>query len=195
MKRTTKVLALVLILSLILSLAACGGGNKLDIKGDKIILAGKEYTVPFTTADLIDNGWKSDSSRSVTFSPQTRTSGGEVKITNDSGDTIVLISYYNDSDEDKDVNDCKVVKFDVDFRTVSDKKSYEFPGGITPESSRDDIIKAYGEPNDSNTEFDLAKEQSKLLMYLNQKDSGISYSFSFNDDDTLKAIEIESNTE
>ena len=74
--------------------------------------------------------------------------------------------------------------------SVAKDSEVSLPYGITNESTYDEVFEAYGDP-ESSDKFEKGRiEENKSLDYDNDKETGYSYRFSFNDDGTLDSFSV-----
>ena len=146
-----KTIALLILFVLVISLVACGVEN---INSNKIIIGGKTYTAPFKCSELLDNGWKTQKDTSAQ-SPNTSVeyvledrNGNEIKVAAD-----------NKSTESMELKDCWVIEMKFDRAKIKEDNLLYLPGGLSMNSTYEDVIATYGEASDSNPNFDNAKKR------------------------------------
>ena len=183
-------------------LCACGN-NTGDIKSTKVTLYGKTFDLPVAGNELLDNGWSVPSNISYTkeFQPEKITYVAGLEFKHTEGGVIAPEGICNTDSFSKELKDCQILgfsieNFDNNIKAFLDENAVVFPCGITANSSYDDIVSAYGEPDNNNVKFKSANVQNgssyKTLSYNNQITSGASYSFSFdNEKNTLSEMKIE----
>lgn len=186
------------------SIMLCACGNNVgDLKSTKVTLYGKTYDLPVLGSELLDNGWSVPSNISYTkeFQPNKITYVAGLKIKHTEGGIIDFEGICNTDSSSKELNGCEILGFSIDnydnnMKAFLDENAVVFPCGITAKSTYDDIVSAYGEPNNNNVNFKSANVQNGssyiTLSYNNQITSGASFSFSFdNEKNTLSEMKIE----
>ncbi|MBQ4556158.1 MAG: toll/interleukin-1 receptor domain-containing protein [Clostridia bacterium] len=101
-----------------------------DITSGIIKLEGDLYKVPSTVSAFLDNGWK------IVSKPGFVVSGGTEYISLQRGDIVYDISVYNFAEYQTTPENCAVRSIHV---YASDDTDIELPGGITLESTMDEI--------------------------------------------------------
>ena len=167
-----------------------------SLNSDVVVLLGKEYTFPIKMSELFDNGWRLNNGYEyqTEFDANTTTDLLSYYLVDDeSGKEITLGKITNNSSEKKDIKDCWLTDFEVDQNSIDvAEDDFIIPGGITFKSLAADVLSVYGNPNNTDEFTGYSYSQSKSLIYSKQKSSGISYTFSFYDDDnTLYTIQVE----
>lgn len=157
------------------------------LSSSKIELAGVSYSFPIRMSELLDNRW-------------TLSNGYEYQTEFDANSTTNLISYYlrhesgmeiklgqvvNDSDEKKDIKDCLLTDIWLDGYYYADDAEYVLPGGILPQSSAADVIDIFGNPNATDEFTGYSYNLDAQLTYTEHSVSGISYSFTFYEEEGL----------
>lgn len=162
-----------MIFVLLISLTACGVEN---INSNKISIGGKTYTVPFKGSELLDNGWKT---RENTDAQNPNTSV-EYSLKDENGNEITVAA-DNKSTEIMELKDCWIIEIKFYRTKIKEDNLLSLPGGLSMNSTYDNVIAAYGEASDSNPNFDNAEEKEigsyRRLWYKCQKTSKISYEF------------------
>lgn len=110
--------------------------------GDKVL------TLPCTYDDIVAAGFTLDD----TTDPETvvnkeSTWYGYFERGQGSFDYFGVTFYNPSTEEAKVITDCTIIAISVDYYAEEDGLSVVLPGGITFSSTRDDIIAAYGEPD------------------------------------------------
>lgn len=166
--------------------------NAEGINSNKFTVAGTSFTLPCNTSNLFDAGWtiKSNMTFDNFFEGKTETSLVSFEIDSPDNDAeISLSSIYNDSEENKPLEECQLtgVKMDPYYFENAD---FVLPGGITKNSTAADVLSVFGNPND-NSNFEYGYNLDDQLTYENHNNTSLTYSFTFNDDGTLYSVRIE----
>ena len=151
------------------------------------MLCGKKYTLPIRISELIDDGWDINTDALVRkIKPKTTASLSGFRMINEDGARFSLNSAYNDSDTEQGLEDCLLISVYADnLSSESTKAEFIFPGGVVKESTAGDVVSVYGDPNNSDLFSERGYNLEKQLTYDTQKDSGMSFSFVFEEDGTL----------
>jgi len=144
-------------------------------------IAGDLYTLPVPLSVFIDNGWELIDDR--THLAVNNTLGGYPIMFNGQ---ILRTRLINPTDSNQPIENCFVthVTFRSDFPGSTIPIELELPGGITEASSRDDVIEAYGQPDDQSVERNL-----EFLTYGDHR-HGIRFTFNI---ETGRIFSIEVN--
>ena len=130
-------------------------------------LEGKEYKLPFALTDLITEGWEIDS---YSVNLDTMVKGlRDADLVLAKGASYIEVNIYNKSGHVKTVKDCMIGAV-----TVYDDSqvTFEIAKGITVESDKDAIIKAFGQPNFTN-----AYTFSDTMIYAKDEYSDVGVRF------------------
>ncbi len=127
-----------------------------------IKIDGKKYTFENKLEDLAESGYKVNSrveNQTVPAGKYMIMIGGGY-LNNNDNDTNISITPYNDGKDDVTFPEAKLGKVTVssvtNVKTQPIYESMEFFGGIHLSSTREDLIKAFGEPTDTH-EYDNYK--------------------------------------
>lgn len=194
MKKTSKMLLFIMIITIITVVLCSCGGNTGNLNSTKVTLYGKTYELPVKGSEMLDNGWSVPSNISYTkeFQPQKITIISGLKLKYKDGGVVDLSSVCNTDTSPKELSDCLILDFEIEnydnnMKSFLGDNAVLFPCGITARSSYDDVVSAFGEPDDKNEQFKHASVQNgskqKTLYYSNQVSSGASFQFSFNNED------------
>ena len=194
MKKIKTILAMLIVAALLFSLASCSGGTE----STALILSGKTFVLPAAGSDFLDQGFSIPEEYSeFTFKPHYDSVIDDLYLTDASGNAVQVNTVINDQDEEKGFGDCTINSITLSAEKIKDKKSFSLPGGITLDSTYDDVIKAYGEgknnPNFESSTFDVVDsfDLSGTLSYNYQKGTNYCYSFLFNEEDkTIMFVQI-----
>lgn len=165
-------LALLLALLALFSLAACGGGSgdssgkppaeldltpsaalSDDIYSFQIQLDGDVYTVPFPLQQLLDSGWEVDVDLTEVYEPLTY----GTLVARKWGMIKGLHVLNNSLTDSLPLSDLEVGGFDTTVEDAEAGLSVVLPGGITFGATYDEVVAAYGEP-DEISHFGMDKE-------------------------------------
>ena len=127
-----------------------------------IKIDGKKYTFESKLEDLAESGYKVNSrveNETVPAGKYMIMIGGGY-LNNNDNDTNISITPYNDGKDDVTFPEAKLGKVTVssvtNVKTQPIYEAMEFFGGIHLGSTREDLVKAFGEPTDTN-EYDNYK--------------------------------------
>lgn len=189
-----KVAVMALCAALCLQLTACGGSGETGSKGnstskdssgaaafisDKLesgefVIDGEKYTFPSGVSEWTSNGWHiSHSYGNIdTFELEYNVESTEFEVFNDEKDSeYVSMCAINLGFDPVKIEEATTAY--LEMKVLKGKKSLnvELPGGITCESTRDDVINAYGEPQE---------EEDDILyyMYTNKDDIDVTVGIS-----------------
>lgn len=202
-----KILALITVLALCaLALAGCGspaandGGNGAATEEPAapadpgaIVIDGTEYTLPVPVAAFTENGWEmiGEEKFAEEYEPGETQVPGSTGLKKSDSDKFFITYAYNDSEAAKPLSECEIsaVQFTL---SVAEDTTVSIPGGITEKSTRDEILKALGNPEDSDQFEKKGYEDpdNGSLRYESNKENGYSYYFGFNDDGIVDVINV-----
>lgn len=171
--------------------------KKIPLNSNQIELCGKTYTMPVRVSDLIADGWKLTSNNFKNeFKPKTKTSLVSFSMQNDAGAYISLGEAYNDTDTMQKLENCWLTEFYVDYLNADTTQvDFIFPGGIVKGSTAKDVVSVYGDPNNSKLFTKHSYNLEKQLSYNEHKDSGMSFSYVFEDNGLLRYAKISANVD
>lgn len=157
-----KISAAAICMAACLGLTACGGSTTVSsdvtqegkellsdgIESGELVINEAKYAFPAMLSDWLDSGWhiSYDYENVDTFQLDSYYESDIFELFLD--DECVMMAVYNDSKEALPVKECMVSYLSVnmtDFEAV-------LPGGLTRNSSLEDVIVAYGEPEDKETD-------------------------------------------
>ena len=156
-----------------------------------VTIGEKEYEFPVLVSDLIDDGWYFDDSvqtRLDTVEANTIAALPDISLYhNEYQFRIVLIEVNNDSDAEKPVRDCKLIKVGVNGSAAVDASKIKFvlPGGITWQSTAADVVSVYGTAENHPEYFSKVKHMGSTADYTGDL---FSVSFTFFEDGTIEYI-------
>lgn len=195
MKKTKRLLAAIITAVILFSFSACNNNN---VSSRTIILSGKSFELPIKGSELLEQGFsmKRGYEEYEKFKPNTTYSGLEIE--DSSGNTIHIDSVLNgDKKKETGFEKCRIYKTELKAEEISSKKDFVLPGGITLESTYEDIIKTYGDekdnPNFKKVENYVGKTDGSTfgVYYSYQKSSNYRYVFEFDKDEkTLNKVEV-----
>lgn len=202
-----KIICIMLCISMIsLSLVGCKGEKPKELTDEDIntytanmsdniysgdiTINGIKHTLPVTISEMKDNGFNLDS----VYKPhqQIKSNTFYEPITmdypNSSGKSTIRITFCNDSNSDVDIDDAKIYKMEFNGVNSDYINTIVLPKGITPKSTYNDILNAYGNPS---TYFIAAKAGNSIKYegFTDPHYSSISFDFE-SDNETIKNIII-----
>lgn len=161
-----------------------------DLRGKKwqdmvFSMDGKVYQIPFAYAGIKDQ-WTFNLSdygydKGYVLNPGDKVTG-TIQLKNSQYSAVrCTVGFTNTGKEVKDILDTDIWSFTMDISSADQYPKVELPGGITWGSTEDDIIKAYGKPDEDPyvskelgytvyNWFDHFTYKMKLTMY---KDGGL----------------------
>lgn len=153
-----------------------------DIFDFTFLLNGVVYQLPCTMDVFTDNGWVVNDYYSV---DEKIAGNSSVSIRFENGRDSITLEFYNYSGNSKKISDCKVGAIRLRADEISE---FELSGGLSFESSVDEIIDALGVP-DSRNDYD---DYASLAYYLDSDTSNYYnvYNFYRNEDEMDSSIEI-----
>lgn len=163
-----------------------------NINSDFIRINDKEYKFPKLVSELISDGWvfSSDEFSNNIKANTITTLLGRLELI--SGNSIIdMIDVVNQETQPNRIQDCKLRQ----FRLACDNENmikFVLPGGINEKSTAHDILSVYGDPNNSEL-FNSGSNDEYSLNYISKTSYGYNYNFIFNDDGTLKHVDISAN--
>lgn len=154
-----------------------------DPLGGEIILNGIKYTLPQTPSALLENGFSFTESNmeEETLEENTYTSS-PVNLDNGNHniENQIAITMYNDGDNTVTLKEAKISEIIVENLVGNQKNTIVLPLGITLDSTYQDIISAYGEPDLNYLTKDnwISYKEKDVSIY------GRKLEFHFNEDCT-----------
>ena len=105
---------------------------------------GKIFTLPCKLSDLDAAGFKLTSNKDKSIQPKNIVFGVDLKDTNGH---VISGRYYNSTDKAIPLSECTLVNLSISSNiTANSTFNVVLPGNITLQSTKDDVIKAYGNP-------------------------------------------------
>lgn len=133
------------------------GDTDADISGKKwqdmaFSMDGKVYQIPFAYAGIKDQ-WTFNLSdygydKGYVLNPGDKVTGTIQLKNSQYGAVRCTVGFTNTGKEVKDILDTDIWSFTMDISSADQYPEVELPGGITWGSTEDDIIKAYGKPDE-----------------------------------------------
>lgn len=138
-----------------------------DIRSGNIQLDGVVYTFPVESYQtFLDNGWTSE--KPFDYSIPSATMSQNHTMKNAAGN-MFQISIANATGETKNVEDCPVTDLFISNSSIRFGNGLDvvLPGGITIDSTYDEVIAAYGQPDDKSegSNYLNIKYQTKSTKY------------------------------
>lgn len=137
-----------------------------DLYSFQITLNGKSYTLPADYLEFEKNGWNykgADSDKKM--APNQYTVGDAMK----NGDMQVYAQLVNTRKDELAIKECKVGKIVVSSLEAKRGITLGLPKGINFDSSKDDIIKAYGNPTRTDERDTMTKMTYEIGDYQSVK--------------------------
>ena len=196
-----KLLVLITVLALCtFALAGCGASNPNDggngaatetpADPSAIVIDGTEYTLPVPVAAFTESGWEmiGEEKFAEEYEPGDTQAPGSTGLKKSDSDKFFITYAYNDSEAAKPLSECDILGLQFSLSVAKDSE-VSLPYGITNESTYDEILEAYGDP-ESSDKFEKGRKDDNRLAYDNDKETGYSYSFSFEEDGTLSSFTV-----
>ena len=140
-----------------------------DYKSFNIKFADDMYTLPAPVSSFIENGWTVIDS-GVTVPARS----SSISFAMSKNNQTLKAALYNYSDSLQPAENCFVTT--IKSSEFGPKLPLELPGGVSMESSYDDIVKAYGEPDkvDDSTTFNFYTygKTSEQISFSIKKETG-----------------------
>lgn len=134
----------------------------------KFSLDGVEYSLGDKYSKFVTNGWKLANLQENYTVPANTTEYKISSLTNQNSSKEVVRAYFkNNTTNVLSINDCQINS--IEARSTNSVK-FELPGGISLGSSKEDIIKAYGQPttNTSENNANYHKNTESLRLYFDR---------------------------
>ena len=160
---------------IVFSFVACGNTLPKDLKDFTVELDGVTYKLPAEFSEFEEDGWEEVGG--MVLNPNEYSILSEMK----KGNAEIYVNFFNDNNAAKATSDTKLAGLSVHDTSGVECK---LPKGITFGATKEDIIKAYGEPN----EIEKYAETIEDLKY--QKNKNIKYVFRVEEDKGLILISI-----
>ena len=164
-----------LLIIIVFSFVACGNTLPKDLKDFTVELDGVTYKLPAEFSEFEEDGWEEVGG--MVLNPNEYSILSEMK----KGKAEIYVNFFNDNNAAKATSDTKLAGLSVHDTSGVECK---LPKGITFGATKEDIIKAYGEPN----EIEKYAETIEDLKY--QKNKNIKYVFRVEEDKGLILISI-----
>lgn len=143
-----------------------------EITSGQFVIDDVIYQFPMPLTDWLDNGWHISKSYDNVddFLLDPHYTSTDFELFNEE-DQYVRVTVYNDSDEGKPVEDCIVYSLYMSLTEVD----AVFPKGMTKRNNPEDVLAAYGEPDEEGDESNLLeatyffedKEMGQCMVELN----------------------------
>ena len=171
--------------------------SDMDLGGKTVELCGKTYAFPVKISALIADGWELSAGEFKNeFKAKTVTSLVSFAMKNKEDACIQITGAYNDTDSVQKLEDCWLTEFYMDaLDKDTTKVDFVFPGGIVKGSTAGDVVSVCGDPNNTELFTDYSYNLDRQLTYSKHKDSGMSFTYIFNEDGTLNYAKISANVE
>lgn len=147
-----------------------------DLYSFELLINGDKFMLPCDYKDLSDKGWNIKSNADAVLAPN------EYSMSTDmiNGEKTFCARFLNIGANELPYNECKVGGVIISDLDVKKGIEVELPKGINMKSSKDDIIKAYGEPTKSSESGDLVYlnyelgNYQKIQFTINQKKNEVT---------------------
>ena len=144
----------------------------------KFSLDGVEYSLGDKYSKFVTNGWKLANLQENYTVPANTTEYKISSLTNQNSSKEVVRAYFkNNTTNVLSINDCQINSIEAESKN---SVKFELPGGISLGSSKEDIIKAYGQPTTStgenNANYHKNTESLRLYFDRNGKLTSAEYS-------------------
>lgn len=163
------------------------------INSSELILSNKKYYFPML-ADLFDDeAWTINEKTAKDNIHQYLEQDGlqDISISNQDGLIMKVKNVYRSVPTISDEIEIVIINsISLEVSEQSKPNDWILPGGITAKSTAADILDVYGDPNTSTLFSKNSYSTEKELYYIEQVDSCISYRFLFNQDGTIKQVDI-----
>ncbi len=155
-----------------------------SIDNSNVVLCGKEYNFPIKISELIADGWYFSENQVIEndVDPESYARTNGIYLFDGNGSEITIVEVYNELTEAAAIEECYIsdLRLNIEWENITD---FVLPGGIIAESTAADILSVFGNPNKADG-FESGYNLDDQLTYENNSASGLSFTFSFNDDGT-----------
>lgn len=178
------------------ALTQSGTTGKIALDSKSFELCGKTYELPIKISDLLNDGWEFSTQFKNEFKPKIKTSLVSFTLKNADGAIIDFHELYNDTDEVQKIEDCWLTGIGFNnLDSSASKLDIMIPGGISKTCTAGDVVAKFGDPNNSELFTEYSYNLEKQLSYNNHKDSGMSFSFTFDESGAISTAKITANIE
>ena len=148
--------------------------------------------LPFVPSELAPFGWNEpfgmDEAQFVDAEATLPLANFE--LCDDDYNAITLLTARNDSDTEQSILDCQITSFSMSQNSITDTfGGFSLPGGIGFKSTAVNVVNVYGMPQD-NANFERVEVGANYIRYINQTDSGLSYTFAFDSTGLIQKITV-----
>jgi len=168
---------IIFLIGFLLFFTACGE-RQTDVFSGRFTLDGVEYTLPVHFSEFVANGWDLRGPDFFDVDTYVLEAGKSSDWwwwltdgdphTNSNNDTIVYIEFTNLSNEDLPLKDNYITKISVGWYSL-EPVPFVLPGNIAIRSSYDDMIAAFGEPDERDTLIEHPPRDIWRNIYLTDK--------------------------
>ena len=163
-----------------------------DINSYRFYFGRERFYFPLYCGSIAYTKWRYTNPEGLKGSYDSR---GYVFLSNfvaryENGPKLSLINLYSPNAEDGDFEDSFVTNFILFNEEGFDEMNWVIPGGITPQSTAADVLEIFGNPSTTKEFDEYSYMDDKYLIYSNNKDTGISYTFTFYEDGTIEKIGV-----
>ncbi|WP_294406075.1 hypothetical protein [uncultured Clostridium sp.] len=132
-----------------------------DLYSFELLINGEKYKLPCDYEELSKRGWNIENDMNEVLAPN------EYSMSTDmiNGDCTFSARFLNLGVNEVPYNKCKLGGLIISDTDVKNGTDVKLPKGINMKSSKDDIIKAYGEPTRNSESGDLAFLSYELGLY------------------------------
>lgn len=155
--------------------------NPQPISSNMVSFFGKEYAFPVRISTLLEDGWHFSNNLTFKneFKANSKTDLVSFYLYNSDGNELLLGAVYNDTSETAEIKDCLLVEASLGYSKATED-GIVLPGGIMSASTVNDVLSVYGSPYENNY-FKSGDNTESSLQYINQNESGLTFSFHFVD--------------
>lgn len=155
-----------------------------SIDNSNVVLCGKEYNFPIKISELIADGWYFPENQVIEndVDPESYARTNGIYLFDGNGSEITIGEVYNELTEAAAIEECYIsdLSLNIAWEDITD---FVLPGGIVAGSTAADVLSVFGNPNNADG-FEWGYNLDDQLSYENNKTSGLTFHFTFNDDGT-----------
>ena len=156
-----------------------------ELSSSVLVIDGKEYTFPVAVSELLADGWEIAEDKLATeYAPgELKAEGGSTAVKKSDSDKFFIRGVFNpDTDAAQPLSECMIMGVQFTFSVAKDT-TVVFPGGATEKSTYDEILAAYGDPEETK-DFAGGRKDETSLAYDQENTSGNNFNFGFEEDGT-----------
>ena len=151
-----------------------------DLYSFTIKINGVIYSLPIPFSELVENGWIAEDIEEEELLPERRSS--YFSVHNQEGYSF-RAQFINNTLDVISLEESEVMTIDTSSFHGFEDADFVLPGGITKDSSREDIIEAYGKPTEQ-----WERPMGNFIQYGRQGGSSVRFKFDLRTDELLAIL-------